>query len=179
MRLGPHKWGDHITSTASRPVFQARPSRLSGPSLDRFAIALRAHRLSRCIPAQCRGTWCACAPPLERLLPLYPRGPRSGPGYSVPVHLHLSDPMRPTRRHIPTSPLCGLYGMPSLCACTTTPRQPTTGSVLSWMIFRNMSPSRTPGNSSAACAQYFTENAGLQLQGTVSAFPIILTLRFW
>ena len=120
-----------------------------------------------------------CAPPLERLPPLYPRGPRSGPGFSVPVHLHLSDPMRPTRRHIPTSPLCGLYGMPSLCAGTTTPRQPTTGSELSWMVFRNMSPSGTPGNSSAACAQYFTEDAGLQLQGTVSAFPIILTLRFW
>ena len=49
----------------------------------------------------------------------------------------------------------------------------------SWMFFRNMSPSGTPGKSSAACAQYFTEDAGLQLQGTVSAFPIILTLRFW
>ena len=141
-----------------------------GLPTGRFAIALRAHRLSRLLPVLCRGTWCACAPPLERLLPLYPRGPRSGPGYSVPVHLHLSDPMRPTRRHIPTSPLCGLYGMPSLCAGTTTPRQPTTGSELSLMFFRNMSPSETPGNSSAACAQYFAEDAGLQLQGTVSAF---------
>jgi hypothetical protein len=126
-----------------------------------------------------RETWCASAPPLERLRPLYPRGPRSSPGYSVPAHLHLSDPMRPTRRHTPTSPHCGLYGMPSLCAYTTTPRQPTTGSELSLMFFHNMSPSGTPGNSSAACAQYFTEDAGLQLQGTVSAFPIILTLRFW
>ncbi len=86
------------------------------------------------LPVQCRGTRCACAPPCEQLLPLYPRGPRSGPGYVVPVHPHLSDPMRPTRRHIPTSPLYGLYEMPSLCACTTTPRQPMSGSVLSLAI---------------------------------------------
>lgn len=29
------------------------------------------------------------APPCERLLPLYPRGPCSGPGYVVPVHHHV------------------------------------------------------------------------------------------
>jgi len=46
--------------------------------------------------------------------PLYPRGPRSGPGYVVPVHLHLTGPMRPTRGHILTSPHGGLYRMPSL-----------------------------------------------------------------
>ena len=39
------------------------------------------------------------------------------------------------------------------------------------MIFHNMSPSETTGNSSAAHTQCFTENAGLQLQLTVSAFP--------
>jgi len=47
--------------------------------------------------------------------PLYPRGPRSGPGYSVPVHPHLIGPIRPTRPHIATSPQSGLYAMPSLC----------------------------------------------------------------
>ena len=31
--------------------------------------------------------------------------------------------------------------------------------------------SETPGNFSAASTQYFTENAGLQLHVTVSAFP--------
>ena len=45
----------------------------------------------------------------------YPRGPRSGPGYSVPVHQHLIDPIRPARRRIAISPLGGLYAMPSLC----------------------------------------------------------------
>jgi hypothetical protein len=43
------------------------------------------------------------------------RGPRSGAGYAVPVHLHLIGPIRPTRGHIPISPTRGLYGMPSLC----------------------------------------------------------------
>jgi hypothetical protein len=47
--------------------------------------------------------------------PLYPRGPRSGPGYSVPVHQHLIGPIRPTRGHTPISPSRGLYEMPSLC----------------------------------------------------------------
>ena len=39
------------------------------------------------------------------------------------------------------------------------------------MVFRNMSPSETTGNFSVAPAQCFTENAGLQLQIIVSAFP--------
>jgi hypothetical protein len=44
-----------------------------------------------------------------------PRGPRSGPGYIVPIHQHLIDLIRPTRRHIATSLQSGLYAMPSLC----------------------------------------------------------------
>jgi len=73
--------------------------------------------------------------------PLYPRGPRSGPGYAVPGHRHLVGPIRPTRRHIPTSPHSGLYEMPSLCAYTTTPRQPTSGSVLSLsVLYRHVVP---------------------------------------
>src|SRR6516165_360984 len=45
----------------------------------------------------------------------YPRGPRSGPGCSVPVRHHLIGPIRPTRGHIAISPHGGLYAMPSLC----------------------------------------------------------------
>lgn len=48
------------------------------------------------------------------LCPLCPRGPRSGPGYSVPVHHRLPSPIRPTRRHIEISPQGGLYPTPSL-----------------------------------------------------------------
>ena len=85
------------------------------PRVDQFAFVLRAPRFSRRFPVLCRGTVRAGAPPFERLLPLYPRGPRSGPGSSVPAHPRLLGPIRPTRRHIPISPLCGLYQMPSLC----------------------------------------------------------------
>src|SRR3954465_7385059 len=46
---------------------------------------------------------------------LRPRGPHSGPGYAVPVRPRLTGPIRPTRRHIATSPSDGLYAMPSLC----------------------------------------------------------------
>jgi hypothetical protein len=51
------------------------------------------------------------------------------------------------------------------------PRRPTTGSELSLLLFHNMSPSTTTGNSSVACTQYFTEDSSLQLRMTVSAFP--------
>jgi hypothetical protein len=51
------------------------------------------------------------------------------------------------------------------------PRRPTTGSELSLMLCRNMPSSVTTENFSAASTQCFTENAGLQLQLTVSAFP--------
>ena len=44
-----------------------------------------------------------------------PRGPRSGPGYAVPVCHHLIDPIRPTRGHTAISPHGGLYAMPSRC----------------------------------------------------------------
>ena len=43
----------------------------------------------------------------------YPRGPRSGPGCSVPVRHHLIGLIRLTRRHIAISPHGGLYAMPS------------------------------------------------------------------
>ena len=53
----------------------------------------------------------------------YPRGPRSGPGYSVPVRHHLFGPIRPTRRYIAISPHAGLYAMPSLCGSAEATRE--------------------------------------------------------
>ncbi len=52
-----------------------------------------------------------------------PRGPRSRPGFAVPVRHHLIDPIRPTRRHIAISPLSGLYAMPSLCGSADATRE--------------------------------------------------------
>jgi hypothetical protein len=51
------------------------------------------------------------------------------------------------------------------------PRRPPSGSELPSLLFRNLSSSTTTGNSSAAGAQYFIEDASLHLRMTVSAFP--------
>src|SRR6266496_5892135 len=79
-----------------------------------FAFVLRALCLHHAFPALCQGR-CAYEHFRASGLPLYPRGPRSGPGYAVPVHHHLVGPIRPTHGHILISPTCGLYLMPSLC----------------------------------------------------------------
>ena len=136
-----------------------------------FAIVLRAVRPPSGFPCSVSGTMGLIRHLRASGIPLYPRGPRSGPGYAVPVHPHLTGPIRPTRRHIPTSPhgrfIRDVFAVPDLHR----PRRPTSGSELSSMLFRNMSSSTTTGNSSAACTQYFTEDPSLQLRMTVSAFP--------
>src|ERR1041385_321743 len=91
-------------------------------------------------------------------------------GLCCPGHLRLADPIRPTRRHLAISPPCGLYERPSLCQISR-PRQPTSGSELSLMVFRNMSSSTTTGNFPVAFTQCFTGNSGLRHEGSVSAFP--------
>ena len=55
--------------------------------------------------------------------PTNPRGPRSCPSYAVPVRPRLTGPIRPTRRHIATSPSDGLYAMPSLCGSAEATRE--------------------------------------------------------
>ena len=52
------------------------------------------------------------------------------------------------------------------------PRQPASGSELSFMLFRNLSPLETMGNFPVALAQYFTGNTGLRRGINVSAFPL-------
>jgi len=97
-----------------RYIRQGLPVRRS-LHVARFASVLHAPRCIHLIPVLYRGTLRAEASPFEQPLLLYPRGPRSETGSVVPLHLHLSGPIRPTRRHIPISPLRGLYEMPSLC----------------------------------------------------------------
>jgi hypothetical protein len=62
---------------------------------------------------------------------LYSRGPRSGPGYVVPVRHHLIGPIRPTRRHISISPLAAYMRCPR---CAGAPRRPASGSGLLLLI---------------------------------------------
>jgi hypothetical protein len=152
------------------------PVRLKGwnirRGLPRFRVCLRPScglPPSR-FPAQCQGRWVSSAPPCERFSAL-PQGPSLRSGLCCPGPSSLNWPHAP---HSPAHPdfaarrfIQDAFAVPN---CYRS-RQPTSGSELSLMLFHNMSPSTTTGNSSVACTQCFTENASLRLRMTVSAFP--------
>src|SRR3954470_11243022 len=98
-----------------------------------------------------------CAGPLTMMMhrpggwvPPRPRGPRSGPGYAVPVRRCLTGPIRPTRRHIATSPQGGLSAMPSLCGSAEAPREwfRAFATIPSWHAVLS-----DPGEFDIACVQ--------------------------
>jgi hypothetical protein len=100
--------------------------------------------LSCLCPVLCRGTQRAGALPFEQHLPLYPRGPRSGPSYSVSVHPHL----RPHPPHSQAHPdFAALRLIGDAFAVHTAPRRPPSGSKLSLSVLPDMPPSTTPGRS--------------------------------
>jgi hypothetical protein len=80
-----------------------------------FASILRAPRRAHLIPRSESRDAAHWSTSVRAVCPLCPRGPRSGSGYSVPIHPHLFDPIRHTRGHNPISPLSGLYALPLLC----------------------------------------------------------------
>src|SRR5216683_2833379 len=100
---------------------------------------------------------------------LYPRGPRSGLGSAVPVHHRLLGLIRPTRRHIATSPLGGLYAMPSLCGCALATHE--------WFraftdrSFSTCRPLRPRGVHRLHAPSSFVDGAGLRPLVTASALP--------
>ena len=113
--------------------YQTAPSRRQRVlRVVRFASVLRAPRLSASYPRSKSRNAGRCYTSVQAALPLYPRGPRSGPGYVVPVHHHLTGPMRPT----------------------SAPKRPASGSVLSLAFFLDMSSSRTTGSSPAVSTQF-------------------------
>jgi hypothetical protein len=163
-------WSRFRTAGFPQHGFKAGFSDAAFPA-DWFAIVLRALRCHRVSPALCQGR---CA--YKHLRASGP--PRSTPGALAPVRVILSRSI--ITYAAPSAPLAGTSRLHRLapytrclrCAYLHMPRRPTTGSELSLMVFRNMSSSVTTGNFSAAYTQYFTENAGLQLQLTVSAFAL-------
>jgi len=108
--------------TAGFPQYGSKAG-LSEGAFPRVAWSSRHVVCTRpsCLPdawiilALCRSSWRSYGTAVRAVYPLYPRGPRSGPGYSVPVHRRLIGPIRPTPRHVPISPSYGLYATPSLC----------------------------------------------------------------
>jgi hypothetical protein len=138
------------------------------PHVDRFAFVLRAPRCPRLIPVLCRGTWRAETPPFERLLPFYPRGPRSDPGSSVPVHPRLIGPMQ---AH---PDFTALRLIPDAFAVHTAPRRPSSGSTLSLPVLLDMPSSTTPGRSQTGWFQTCGSHIGLRHVMSGSALPTVL-----
>jgi len=102
--------------TAERLAYQAAPS-LTPRWLSLHPASSASRQLCVCpsctpwphlyVPL-CVGTMCSVVHCHARSCLLYPRGPRSGLGYIVPVHHHLVGLMRPTHGHTTISPQCGL-----------------------------------------------------------------------
>ena len=129
----------------------------------RFASTLRGRRCRyRRILVQSRGARCANPPPFKRLLPLYPRDPRSGPGYVVPVHHHLTGPMRPTPRPSPISPHGGLYALSSLCVIARRLGDPGADPCFCWHTFSTCRPPRPREVHRLLSPSSFTDDAGLR-----------------
>jgi hypothetical protein len=159
-----------LTAGFPRYGFKAGISGAAFPA-NWFAVALRAlccHRDS----LLCVRDDAPLSTSVRAGCPALPQGPSLRSGLFCPGHI-ITYPA-------PSAPLAGtsrLHRMAAYtrclrCAYSHMPRRPTTGSELSLMLLRNMSSSATTGNFSAAYTQYFTENAGLPLQLTVSAFPL-------
>ncbi len=102
-------------------------------------------------------------------MPLYPRGPRSGPGCVVPSHRHLLGPIRPTRRHTVTSPPGGLYAVSSLCLPASATREWFRAfTARSFSTCRPLRPRGARRRLSPTCV---THDTGLRLFRTNSALP--------
>jgi hypothetical protein len=100
--------------------YQAGPSRVAPDHrVTQFATAARAPRVHRDALRSVSESLDRLNTAVRATVSLDPRGPRSGPGYAVPVHPRLLDPIRPARRHSATSPPGGLYALPSLCVPTS------------------------------------------------------------
>ena len=130
-------------------------------------------------PALCQGLCC--------LNHLRASGPSALPqGPSLRSGLFCPDPSTLIRPHPAplagndpdASPTGGLYQMPSLCIFAM-PRQPTTGSELSLLIFHNMSSSETTGNSSVAYPQFLHRRRGPSTPVNSFKIPVISSHRFW
>ena len=167
-------YGGFSLSTASRPVCQTAPS-CTMQQHAQFASVLRALRGGTVISALSRSNPLGEAPPFQRPSSLYPRGPRSGTGYVVPHHPHLIGLIRPTCRHIETSPHGGLYPMPSLCHIGL---GPPVVPCFRCAFLLGMPSSTTPQSSSVILTQFFTDNMGLRHVAIGSALSTLPTIRF-
>jgi hypothetical protein len=117
-------------------------------------------------PALCRAEDSVVCRHWSRVL-LHPRGPRSGPGYSVPGPLTLVGPIRPTRRHIAISRSLRLIRD----AFAVRERL---GSELSLHIPSGHAVLYVPGEIEIRFLQFTDFDIGLRQDPSSSALPVIL-----
>jgi hypothetical protein len=86
--------------------------------------------------------------------------------------IRVGTPIRPTCRHITTSPHGGLYVMPSLCCSSLSLGDLQLVPRFRCLILLNMSSSKTPESPSAACTQFLRRRPGLRPFCTDSALSI-------
>src|SRR5271166_4503177 len=111
------------------------------------------------------------APP-RRLGSPPPQRPSLGIGYSVPFRQHLIGLIRPSRRHIATSPHGPAY-MRCL-RCAGAPRRPTSGSGLSLSILSRHAALYDPGESRHRHGSVSDAEHSLRQDLNSSALPLIL-----
>jgi hypothetical protein len=102
---------------------------------------------------------------------LRPRGPRSGPGYSVPVHQRLSAPSDPLAG---TSRFRRFTTYTRCLRCAGAPRRPTSGSELSLPVPSWHAALYVPGKIRILFLQSTDSNMGLRQDLNGSALPTIL-----
>jgi hypothetical protein len=115
--------------------------------------------------------WRTSVQAAQTLKPLYPRGPRSGPSYSVSVHPHLNRPHPSSPAHFDFAssaytkcPGCAPY----LWRLADRRLVPS----FRWLFCIDMSSSETPGVPRLPTPSSFAVDAGLRPVGRVSAPPI-------
>ena len=95
-------------------------------------------------PVLCRGNMVRLSTAVRAALLLCPRGPRSGPSYSVSVHPHLLTPSAPLAG---TSRFRRIAVYTRCPRCAFPPRRPTSGSVLSLLAPSRHAVLYDPGES--------------------------------
>ena len=169
---------DAIPGTAPRLAYQ------TGPSL----IALRLSLLPACplrdqvcfhpscSPRQhgpsalCRSHLPGGAPPFKQPMLLYPRGPRSGPGYAILAHHHLAGPSAPLAG---TSRFHRTAAYTRCLRCAGAPRRPASGSALSLTDLSQHVVLYVPGEPSLLISSFFATRACLRRKPCGSALPML------
>ena len=179
--------------TSVRRVFPSTAARLAfqtAPSLPRFRLSLlRACPVLRslCVCPSCIRTISLCSrsvsggmaiecTAIRGVLLLYPRGPRSGLGYVVPVHHHC---MRPHASHSRAHrDFTAVRLIPDAFAVPVRLGDPGVVPCFRYPFCLDMSPSATPGSSTAAYTQFLRRQRWPSSRGKRLGTSNIPTIRF-